>query len=78
MLQTDAVHQLLQAVHGGLCCAIMPLEGGLEALTEHLRLQQIANAQTLGRLGLIMRRSAPRSALAEACFAIYQRSQAGS
>ncbi len=24
LLQTDAVHQLLQAVHGGFCCAIMP------------------------------------------------------
>lgn len=72
MLQTDAVHQLLQAVHGGFCCAIMPLQGGLETLTEHLALQPIADAQTLTQLGLIMRRSAPRSALAEACFAIYQ------
>ena len=76
LLQTDAVHQLLQAVHGGLCCAVMPLDGGLEGLTDHLRLQPIENAQTLGRLGLIMRRSAPRSALAEACFAIYQQSLA--
>lgn len=73
LLQTDAVHQLLQAVHGGLCCAIMPLDGGLDALTEHLRLQPIAEARTLARLGLIMRRSAPRSALAEACFALYQK-----
>ncbi|WP_191490044.1 LysR family transcriptional regulator [Pseudomonas sp. FEN] len=72
LLQTDAVHQLLQAVHGGLCCAIMPLHGGLEGLTEHLRLQPIADARTLARLGLIMRRGAPRSALAEACFALYQ------
>jgi DNA-binding transcriptional LysR family regulator len=78
LLQTDAVHQLLQAVHGGLCCAVMPLEGGLENLTDHLRLQPIESAQTLARLGLIMRRSAPRSALAEACFAIYQQSVAGS
>ncbi|MBU4635605.1 LysR family transcriptional regulator [Pseudomonas chlororaphis] len=74
LLQTDAVHQLLQAVHGGLCCAIMPLDGGLEALTEHLRLQPIADANTLAHLGLIMRRSAPRSALAEACFALQQKS----
>ncbi|UVJ44261.1 LysR family transcriptional regulator [Pseudomonas sp. LS1212] len=72
LLQTDAVHQLVQAVHDGLCCAIMPLEGGLEALTEHLRLQPIEHASTLAPLGLIMRRSAPRSALAEACFALYQ------
>ena len=74
LLQTDAVHQLLQAVHGGLCCAVMPLDGGLENLTDNLRLQPIENAQTLARLGLIMRRGAPRSALAEACFALYQKS----
>ncbi|HEX8592724.1 MAG TPA: LysR family transcriptional regulator [Pseudomonas sp.] len=73
LLQTDAVHQLLQAVHGGFCCAIMPLHGGLENLTEHLRLHPIDEARTLARLGLIMRRSAPRSALAEACFAQYQK-----
>jgi len=73
LLQTDAVHQLLQAVHGGLCCAIMPLDGGLETLTEHLRLHPIEDARTLAGLGLIMRRSAPRSALAEACFALYQK-----
>ncbi|MFF7707458.1 LysR substrate-binding domain-containing protein [Pseudomonas sp. NPDC007930] len=73
LLQTDAVHQLLQAVHGGLCCAIMPLDGGLEALTEHLRLQPLDQGSNLASLGLIMRRSAPRSALAEACFAFCQR-----
>mgnify|MGYP003529912446 CR=1 FL=1 len=44
----------------------------IHALTEHLRLQPLENAQTMAKLGLIMRRSAPRSALAEACFALYQ------
>lgn len=73
LLQTDAVHQLLQAVHGGLCCAVVPLESGLK-LTEDLRIQPIDSAQTLVPLGLIMRRGAPRSALAEACFALYQKS----
>jgi DNA-binding transcriptional LysR family regulator len=68
LLETDVVHQLVQAVHGGLCCAIMPLYGGLDMLTKHLKLQPIEDAQTLAPLGLIMRRSAPRSALAEACF----------
>ena len=70
----DAVHQLVQAVHGGFCCAVMPLEGGLEALTDNLRLHPIQDANTLSRLGLIMRRAAPRSALAEACFEMYQKS----
>ena len=68
-LETDAVHQLLQAVSAGLCCAVMPLDSGLDALTEHLALTPIEDAQTLAPLGLILRRSAPRSALAEACFA---------
>ena len=61
----------IRAVQGGLRCAIMPLAGGLEGLTEHLRLQPIAEAHTLAPLGLIMRRAAPRSALAEACFKLY-------
>lgn len=72
LIETDAVHQLLQAVHAGLCCAIMPLDGGLEGLTEQLRLEPIDNAHTLARVGLIMRLAAPRSALAEACFAFCQ------
>ncbi|WP_454864273.1 LysR family transcriptional regulator [Pseudomonas rhizophila] len=74
LLQTDAVHQLLQAVHGGLCCAVMPMNSGLGMLTRDLRIQPIEDAQTLVPLGLIMRRGAPRSALAEACFALYQKS----
>ncbi|MCO7570091.1 LysR family transcriptional regulator [Pseudomonas chlororaphis] len=77
VLQTDAVHQLLRMVHGGLCCAVMPLDSGLEIVTEHLRLHPIADAQTLARLGLIMRRSAPRSALAQACFDLYRQSFPG-
>lgn len=68
-LETDAVHQLLQAVHAGLCCAVMPLDSGLDALAEHLLLTPIADAHTIAPLGLILRRSAPRSALAEACLA---------
>ncbi|MFZ6049027.1 LysR family transcriptional regulator [Pseudomonas sp. CR3202] len=67
-LETDAVHQLLRAVSAGLCCAIMPLDSGLDDFTEHLALTPIEDARTLAPLGLILRRSAPRSALADACF----------
>ena len=74
LLQTDAVHQLLQAVQGGLCCAIMPLEGGLDTLSETLRLHPIEDARTLAGLGLIMRNTAPRSALAEVCFELMKQS----
>ncbi len=68
-LETDAVHQLLRAVSAGLCCAIMPLDSGLDDFTEHLALTPIEEARTLAPLGLILRRSEPRSALADACFA---------
>lgn len=67
-LETDAVHQLLQAVNVGLCCAIMPLASGLDELTEHLALLPIEQAHTLAPLGLIQRRGQTRSALADACF----------
>jgi len=67
-LETDAVHQLLQAVERGLCCAIMPLGSGVDAHREHFALTPIEDARTLSPLGLIIRRGGPRSALAEACF----------
>lgn len=69
LLETDAVHILLQAVQAGLCCAVLPLNSGLESDHQHLRLIAIENAHTLAPLGLILRHSAPRSALGEACFA---------
>ncbi len=72
-LETDAVHQLLQAVASGLCCAVMPLDSGLDRLAEHLALTPIRDAHTLAPLGLILRRGEPRSALAEACFAEAER-----
>lgn len=68
LLESDSVHNLLQAVSAGLCCAVMPLNSGLDSGNPHLRLLPIADAQTLAPLGLILRRSAPRSALAQACF----------
>lgn len=67
-LETDAVHQLLQAVSAGLCCAIMPLASGLDALAEHLALTPIEQANTLAPFGLIQRRGLPRSTLADTCF----------
>ncbi len=68
LLETDAVHSLLQAVSAGLCCALVPLESGLAGDSPHLRLTPIRGGDTLAPLSLLMRRSAPRSPLAEACF----------
>ena len=67
-LQTDSVHQLLQAVGAGLCCSIVPLRAGSLASDPRLRLIPIDDAHTLSPLGLILRRSAPTSPLAQACF----------
>ncbi len=72
LLETDAVHILLQSVLAGLFCAVIPLNSGLESHHQHLRLVTIEDAQTLAPLGLILRRTAPRSALGEACFAEVQ------
>lgn len=69
VLESDSTFQLVQAVGAGICCAIMPLNSGIEALSEHLRMVPIAEASTRAPMGLLMRATAPRSALAEQCFA---------
>lgn len=68
-LETDSVHSLLQMVRAGLCCAVVPLDSGLLGPGDSLALRPISGAHTLAPLGLVLRRSAPRSPLAEACFA---------
>lgn len=67
-LETDAVHQLTQAVSAGLCCSIMPLPADGLPTGGNLRLLPIEDAHTLAPLGLILRRGAPASPLAQACF----------
>ncbi|MCK2183170.1 LysR family transcriptional regulator [Halomonas getboli] len=69
VLESDSTFQLVQAVGAGLCCAIMPLDSGIEALGGHLRMTPIAEARTQAPMGLLMRGTGPRSALAEQCFA---------
>ncbi|EKO3394878.1 LysR family transcriptional regulator [Vibrio fluvialis] len=72
-VESDSTFQLLQAVHAGLCCAIMPLNSGMETMNEHLRMIPIAQAEVHSRIGLLMRKTEPRSALAERCFAKAQK-----
>lgn len=67
-LETDAVHQLTQAVSAGLCCSIMPLQADALPTDGNLCLLPIEDAHTLAPLGLILRRGAPGSPLAQACF----------
>ncbi|MFC5699003.1 LysR family transcriptional regulator [Pseudomonas sp. GCM10022186] len=69
LLESESTFQLVQVVSAGICCAIMPLANGLEDLSEHLRVVPIAEAAVHAPLGLALRRTEPRSALAEKCFA---------
>ncbi|WP_296265301.1 LysR family transcriptional regulator [Pseudomonas sp. UBA6562] len=73
VLESDSTFQLVQAVGCGLCCAVMPLDFGLEALGEHLQILPLEDASIRSQVGLLLRRSAPRSAIAEQCFAQAQK-----
>ncbi|WP_397448334.1 LysR family transcriptional regulator [Pseudomonas sp. NA-150] len=68
ILESDSTYQLLQAIHAGFCCAIMPLDSGLEAPIENLAFINLPDASVLAPLGLVMRKTEPRSAIAEKCF----------
>jgi DNA-binding transcriptional LysR family regulator len=69
IMESDSTYQLLQAIHEGFCCAIMPLDSGLEEPIEHLSFINLPDASVLAPLGLVMRKTEPRSAIAEKCFA---------
>ncbi|UTV28880.1 LysR family transcriptional regulator [Photobacterium atrarenae] len=68
VIEGDSTFQLIQAVSAGMCCAVMPLHSGLEALNDHLQIVPISGAEVQSPIGLLMRRSEPRTALAEQCF----------
>ncbi|WP_027252540.1 LysR family transcriptional regulator [Photobacterium halotolerans] len=68
ILESDSTFQLIQSVNAGICCAIMPLRSGIEEMNEHLKIIPITDAVIHSPLGLVMRRSEPRSALADKCF----------
>jgi len=68
VLESDSTFQLIQAITSGMCCAVMPLNCGLEDLSEHMRITPITEARVLSPVGLLLRRSEPRSAIAEQCF----------
>lgn len=68
VLESDSTFQLVQAITAGICCAVMPLHCGLEDLSEHLEVIPITEASIRSPVGLLLRRSEPRSAIAEQCF----------
>ncbi|AZF12724.1 LysR family transcriptional regulator [Pseudomonas sp. R2-37-08W] len=69
MLESDSTYQLFQAIHEGFCCAIMPLDSALESPIENLAFINLPDASVLAPLGMVMRKTEPRSAIAEKCFA---------
>ncbi|CRI58529.1 LysR family transcriptional regulator [Pseudomonas sp. CCOS 191] len=68
VLESDSTFQLIQAINTGVCCAIMPLDCGLEDLSQHMRIIPVQEASIHSPVGLLLRRSEPRSAIAEQCF----------
>ncbi|KRP94913.1 Hydrogen peroxide-inducible activator [Pseudomonas fluorescens] len=69
ILESDSTYQLFQAIHKGFCCAIMPLDSGLENPIENLAFIHLPDASVLAPLGMVMRKTEPRSVIAEKCFA---------
>lgn len=69
VFESDSTFQIIQAVQAGICCAIMPLNNGLEALSDNLEILPIAETHVDSQLALIMRQQEPVSTLAEKCFA---------
>ena len=69
VLESDSAFQILQAVQNGICCAVMPLNNGLEALNDHFAIVPIEGAEMSAETGLIIRKQAPVSSLALRCFA---------
>ncbi|MDR2306941.1 MAG: LysR family transcriptional regulator [Paucimonas sp.] len=68
VLESDSTFQLIQAINTGVCCAVMPLDCGLEELSAHMRIIPVQDASIHSPVGLLLRRSEPRSAIAEQCF----------
>lgn len=52
-------------MQAGICCAIMPLNNGLEALSDNLEILPIAETRVDSQLALIMRQQEPVSTPAE-------------
>ncbi|MBC2658525.1 LysR family transcriptional regulator [Pseudomonas sp. MSSRFD41] len=69
ILESDSTYQLFQAIHEGFCCSIMPLDSGLDSPIENLAFISLPDASVLAPLGMVMRKTEPRSAIAEKCFA---------
>lgn len=68
VIESNSTFHLIQAVNAGICCAIMPLNCGLEALNDNLRIIPIEQAVVHAPIGLLKRKKEPHSALTDQCF----------
>ncbi|MFJ3487690.1 LysR family transcriptional regulator [Pseudomonas sp. NPDC090202] len=68
VLQSDSTYQLLQAIHEGFCCAVMPMGNGIENSDNNLAFARLPDSDILAPLGVVMRSTEPRSAIAEKCY----------
>ncbi len=68
VIESNSTFHLVQAVTSGLCCAIMPLNCGLEDLNDTLKIIPIEDAVVNAPLGLLKRKQEPFSALTDQCF----------
>jgi DNA-binding transcriptional LysR family regulator len=68
VLQSDSTWQLLQAIRSGFCCSVMPMNNGIEANDDHLAFIKLPDAGILAPLGIVMRATEPRSAIAQQCY----------
>ncbi|MDR7940267.1 LysR family transcriptional regulator [Enterobacter sp. 63] len=68
VFESDSTFQIIQAVESGICCAVMPLNNGLENLNSHFLITPISDSNIDAPIGLIMRKQEPVSSLALRCF----------
>lgn len=68
VIESNSTFHLVQAVTSGLCCAVMPLNCGLEELNDTLKIIPLEDAIVNAPLGLLKRKQEPFSALTDQCF----------
>lgn len=68
MLETESTLHLLEAVNSAFCASVIPLDQGIEKMSDNIDIIPIEDTVVNGSLGLLIRREEPRSVLIETCF----------
>lgn len=69
VFESDSTYELFQAVQSGFCCSIMPIDSEIKNTFQHLAFLNLPDSSVLTPLGLVMRKTEPRSPIATKCFA---------